>query len=159
MGIRQASKFLLLSSLALNSCIIIDTKPLGYCIKNCTNDTLLIDLDEAKNLNGGFYWKAYGRDTMITIPDDTTTVFIHGKQVDVCNAYRVLPNAKSIGFPTLFNSDTCYLYVIKWQIVTSYSLEEIRSRRLYDMMVVTKKDFDRNRILEYKKVDDISIIR
>ena len=157
MGIRQASKILLLSSLVLNSCIIIDTKPLGYCIKNCTNDTLLIDLNEAKTLNDEIYWKACGEDSMKTMPDDTTTVFIHGKQVDIHNAFRVLPNTKSIGFPTLFNNDTCYLYVIKWQIVTSYSLEEIRSKRLYDMKVITKKDFDRNHILEYKTADGISI--
>lgn len=150
MDIRQT--ILLLSSLVLNSCIIIDTSPLGYCINNCTNDTLLIDFGETKTVSDDIYWKDYG-DSVPTIPDDTTTVFIHGKQVNIRNAYRVLPNSKSewLGFP--YNSDTCYFYAIKWRIVTSKSLEEIRSKRLYYMMVLTKEDFGRDRIFDYKPTD------
>lgn len=156
MDIRQASSFLLLSSLVLNSCII-DTKPLGYCIKNCTSDTLLIDFSDAKTLNDDIFGYVYVGDSVETISNDTTTVFIHGKKVNIYNIYRILPNAKSIYFDFRPNRDTCCLYTIKWQIATSHSLEDIRSKRLYDMKVITKKDFDRNHILEYKTADGISI--
>ena len=157
MDIRQASKFLLLSSLVLNSCVIIDTKPLGYRIKNCTNDTLFVDFSDFKTLSDDIFGYVYVGDSVETISNDTTTVFIHGKKVNIYNIYRMLPNAESIAFWFPLNSDTCCLYTVKWQIATSHSLEDIRSKRLYDMKVITKKDFDRNHILEYKTADGISI--
>ena len=153
MSIRQAKNFLLLSSLVLNSCIVIDSKPLGYRIKNCTDDTLLIDLSETKTLNDDIFGYAYVEDSMGTISDDTTTVFINRKQVNIYNYYRILPNAKSLGFYFQSDSDAYYLYTVKWRIVTSKSLEEIRSKRLYYMMVLTKEDFGRDRIFDYKPTD------
>lgn len=146
----RLKKTLLLLSLVLNSCVIIDTKPLGYSIKNCTNDTLLINLTNVDTLNDDIYWKAYSEDSITMTPDDTTTVYIHGKRVSIYNMYRLLPNTESRGSYSLFYSDTCYLYAIKWQIATHYPLEEIRSRKLYDKVAVTKRDFN-HRLYEYHR--------
>ena len=45
--------------------------------------------------------------------------------------------------------DTCYIYAIKWQVATQYSIEEIRAKKLYDKRTVTKKDFH-DGIYEYR---------
>ena len=50
------------------------------------------------------------------------------------------------------NNDTCYIYAIKHWVVTHYSLEEIRTKKLYDRKTVIKKDFC-NGLYEYRDVD------
>ena len=52
---------------------------------------------------------------------------------------------KSVSYPL---PDTCYVYVIKWNIAKSYSFEEIRDKKLYDRRVVSRKDFD-GHVYEY----------
>ena len=67
MNIKTTSKilFLLLTiCLILNSCIF-DTKS-AYCIRNCTNDTLLIDMTETSNLDSCWmYWGKHSEDLLI----------------------------------------------------------------------------------------------
>ena len=67
MNIKATSKilFLLLTiCLILNSCIF-DTKS-ACCIRNCTNDTLLIDMTETSNLDSCWmYWGKHSEDTKI----------------------------------------------------------------------------------------------
>ena len=98
----------------LNSCVL-DSKPLGYCVKNCTKDTLLIDLSESDTLNNDMYWNQHCKDTIGLISIDTTSVYIRGKKVVIFNFYSVAPGTKSGGFWPM-NSDTFYLYTIKWKL-------------------------------------------
>ena len=133
--------------LTLSSCIL-DTKPRSYCVKNCTQDTLLITLTESDTLSDEMYWGIHPGDTIDLLSTDTTSVYVHGKKVIFLNYYYVQPGAEFIGDP-LLNKDTGYVYAIKWKIATSYSFEEIRVRKLYDRRVVAKKDF-RNHLFEYK---------
>lgn len=147
MRTKRFIQILLLSSFSLNSCVIIDTKPLGYTVKNCTNDTLLIDICETDTISDEIYWDT----NPVDVPsDDTTTVCIDGKMVNIYNFFRVMPHTKSNGFYPL-NGDTCYIHKMKWRIVTHFSWNEIRSKKMYNTMIVTKKDFDSNRIYEFKK--------
>ena len=78
-GINRQSFFLLLVLLlVLNSCVI-DTKPRGYCVKNCTKDTLFIDLTNSDTLEENFYRGVHHGDAMHLLPDDTISVYVHGK--------------------------------------------------------------------------------
>ena len=118
----------------------MDTKPLGYSVKNCTKDTLLIDLTESDTLSNDMYWNLHCRDTIDLISMDTTSVNVHGKKNVIFNYYCVAPGTESRGFWPM-NSDTVYIYTIKWSIVRTYTLENIRKKKLYDRRCVTKKDF------------------
>lgn len=129
------------------SCVI-DIKPAGYCVKNCTKDTLLIDLTESDTLSNDMYWNLHCRDTIDLISMDTTSVNVHGKKNVIFNCYCVAPGTKSRGFWPM-NSDTFYIYTIKWSIVRTYTLENIRKKKLYDRRCVTKKDF-KKRLFEYR---------
>lgn len=156
MSIKEANRiiFLLLTlSFILNSCVI-DTKPLGYRVKNCTNDTLLLELTESDTLDNWIYWGNHSEDTIDIGPEDTTVVYIHGDKVIFSNYYYTLPDSTSGSInPLDLDKDTCYIYSINWQVAIQYSLEEIRAKRLYDRRTVTKRDFNHNRIFEYKAAD------
>lgn len=65
------------------------------------------------------------------------------------NCYAQPDSNAYVGSHLFYMKDTCYIYAIKWWVVTHYTLDEIRKRRLYDRRVVTKKDFV-DRIYEYK---------
>lgn len=138
----------LLQSFFLGSCVL-DSKPMGYCVKNCTEDTLLIDLSESDTLDDGMYCDLSSKDTVGLISDDTTSLCIKDKKIVIFNYYRVMPKATSKGFFSI-NRDTFYLYAIKWNIARKYALETIRKKKLYDRRVVTYKDFNYNRMFEYK---------
>ena len=118
---------LLILSLALKSCVI-DTMPLGYCVKNCTKDTLFIDLTNSRTFTDAIYWKAHLKDTLGLVPRDTTSVYIHGKKITLYNFYCVPPDSTSMSIYPL-EEDTCYIYAIKKQIITHYTLEEIRKKK------------------------------
>lgn len=136
-------------SLVSGSCIM-DTKPLGYSVMNCTKDTLFIVLTDSDTLTDDIYWGIHSEDTVGLVPEDTTSVYIHGEKVILNNFYSVLPDSVSGGIYPLY-TDTCYIYAIKKQTITRYTLDEIRERKLYDRQIVTKQDFH-NRLFEYKPV-------
>lgn len=154
MNTRTRQLTLILSSFAFSSCII-DTHPLGYRIRNCTNDTLLIDINTTDSLSDDIYWNVRLMDSESILPDDTTSVYIHGKKVNINNFYRVLPYADSGGFYPL-TGDTCYVHIVKWQVVTHHSTHEIRSKRLYKSVALPKRDFGSDRVYEYKSEDRFS---
>ncbi|MDT3387001.1 MAG: hypothetical protein LIR46_04450 [Bacteroidota bacterium] len=129
----------------------MDTMPLGYCVKNCTKDTLFIDLTDSDTLTDDIYWGMHPEDTVGLVPEDTTSVYIHGEKVILYNFYYVLPDSTSGGIYPL-DKDTCYIYAIKKQMITRYSLDDIRAKQLYDRRVVTKKDFH-DRLFEYRPAD------
>lgn len=152
MNIKTTSKiwFLLLTiCFILNSCIF-DTKS-AYGIRNCTNDTLLIDLTESSNLDSCWmYWGKHFEDSTGIQPDDTTVVYVHGEKVILSNYYCTQPDSVLFVDPYKFNiKDICYIYAIKWQVATRYTLEEIRAKKLYNRLSVTKSDFH-NRMFEYR---------
>jgi len=151
-NIKIASRILFLlftTCFILNSCIF-DTKS-GYGIRNCTNDTLLIELTESDTLDDEIYWDKDSKDTIeILQPDDTTGIHVRGEKVVLWKCYYALPDSV-LGFgPNLSDlKDTCYIYAIKWQVVTHYTLDEIRKKKLYDRQAITDKDFHK-RLFEYK---------
>ena len=154
MNTRKIGKILILVSVIsviFGSCII-DTKPLGYCVRNCTSDTFLIQLTKSDTLDGWMYWGKQPEDTARPTPENTIVVYIHGKKVILASYFYTLPDTIS-GYLYPLGNDTCYVYAIKWQIAKHYTLEEIRAKKLYDRRAVTKKDFNDNRIFEYRPAE------
>ena len=131
----------------------MDHMPLGYCVKNCTEDTLFIDLTVSDTLTDDIYWGMHPEGRVVIDSEDTTSVYIHGKKVILHNFYYVLADSTSVGVYPL-NKVTCYIYAIKKQIITCYTLGEIRMKKLYDRQIITKKDF-RDRLFEYRDIDTI----
>ena len=142
--------FPIFMSLILCSCFF-DSKPLGYCVKNGTKDTLLIDVTDSDSLNSDMYWDLHSKDTIVLMSEDTTSVYIHGNKVVIYNFYRVLPGTVSRGFWPIY-SDSFYVYTIKWNVVRNYTLKEIRQKKLYDRTVVEKNKID-NHMFEYKSYE------
>ena len=136
----------LFSIILFSSCLVMDHKPSGYWVHNNTEDTLLIDMTESDTLSGGAQWFFSPTDTLILDKDDTVSVCIHGKRENIFSSYYVLPYSKSGSIYPL--PDTCYLYVIKWNIFNRYSLEEIRENGLYERRILSKSDFD-GHVYEY----------
>lgn len=130
----------------LNSCII-DSKPLGYSVKNCSKDTLFIDLTISDTLPDDIYWGTYPEDTICVDENDTTILYIHGEKIILHNFYRVLPDSTSIGVYPI-NKDTCYIYIIREQTLKRHTLKDIRKKKLYKRRVIRKKDFN-NHLFEY----------
>ena len=142
--------WLLALSFTLHSCIM-DTIPWCYAVRNCTNDTLLIEVTMSDTLGGWMYWGKHFEDSTTTHPEDTTIVYVHGEKVVFNNYFITLPDSASgLIRPNEISNDTCYLYVIKWQIATRCTMDEILSKKLYDKRSLTKKDYNQNRIFEYR---------
>ena len=123
----------------------------SYRIKNCTNDTLFIQLkyDTLKNY---VYWGQIHLDnTAGPILEDTIAVFNDEEKVDIPFFYELLPDSLTKNIRQLY-LDSFYIYVLKKQVATHYSEEEIRTKKLYDKRTITKKDI-RDGILEYRYPD------
>ncbi|WP_337390484.1 hypothetical protein [Prevotella sp.] len=137
---------LVFSLFFLNSCII-DYKPAGYFVYNHTKDTLLIEMTESDTLTDSIYWGIHPLDSVLLDSEqDTICVSVKGEKVAFWRFNYVLPYSESGSIYPL--PDTCYVYVIKWNIAKFYSFEEIRDKKLYDRRVVSKKDFD-GHVYEY----------
>ena len=137
---------LVFSLFFLNSCII-DYKPAGYFVYNHTKDTLLIEMTESETLTDSIYWGIHSLDSVLLDSEqDTICVSVKGEKVAFWRFNYVLPYSESGSIYPL--PDTCYVYVIKWNIARSYSFEEIRDKKLYDRRVVSRKDFD-GHVYEY----------
>ncbi|MBO5427194.1 MAG: hypothetical protein J5996_02065 [Prevotella sp.] len=120
-------------------------------IKNCTQDTLLIELAASDTLDDWLYWGENPEDTLGIMAPDTFAIYIHGDKIIIKNDYYALPDSliRADGYVLTLKEPYYYIYAIKWQDVKHYPLEEIRARKLYDRQIVTKKDFH-NRLFEYK---------
>lgn len=140
------SYYILLSLILFSSCIF-DYKPLGYWAENCTNDTLIMEINEPDELSDGANWIYNMQDSVIPDITDTISGNIHGKKMIFSKYYCVKPFSKSGAFFSKF--DTCYLYVIKWSTLQKHSIEDIRKKKLYDRRILTKKDF-REHKYEYR---------
>ena len=151
MNIKRVGKILICMSLALISFSSCTSCQGSFLIKNCTKDTLLIDLTESDTLDDWVYWDEHMEDTLrFDWPEDTTVIYVHGKKTVIRASHCVLPDSVlRVDDRIFFYRDTYYIQTIKWDTATHYTLEEIRARKLYDTQTVTKKDF-RTRLFEYK---------
>lgn len=124
-----------------SSCIM-DRKTSFY-IKNCTKDTLMMELSGADTLVNWQFWSWHAEDSVS--PNDTDDIAFYKA---IINSYA-LPDSIIYVDPYIYShNDTCYLYTIKWDIAKKYSMNEIRKKKLYDRQAVTKKNFH-NRLFEY----------
>ena len=138
----------LFSIILFSSCIVMDHKPAGYWVHNNTEDTLLIEMTESDTLTDSIYWGIHPLDSVLLDSEqDTICVSVKGEKVAFWRFNYVLPYSESGSIYPL--PDTCYVYVIKWNIAKSYSFEEIRDKKLYDRRVVSRKDFD-GHVYEYR---------
>lgn len=129
------------------SCII-DTKPLGYSVRNCTTDTLYMYISDTKKVDHDIYMDKGIIADMYLEPDDTTVIYIEGEEKIISNYFRTLPDSISGADILPHYKDTCYLYVINWNILTKHSLSEINNNKYYHQIVITKNDFH-NHIFDY----------
>ena len=134
-------------SFTLNSCVMDNIS--SFCIRNHTNDTLFIELSTSDTLDNLIYYFEHSNERPI-VPKDTTRVYINEKEIILDNLFYALPDSTVFVSPHSFDiNDTCYIYAIKWQVATQYTMEEICATKLYDRQTVTKKDFH-NHLFEYR---------
>ena len=154
MNIRKIGKILILVSVTLatlGSCVM--DRKISFYIRNCTNETLLIELTESDTLDDEICWGKHSGDTIELDPEDTIGIYVHGKKVFFKNCFYALPDSVLFVSPYIFNlKDTCYIYAIKWEMARHYTIEEIRAKKLYDRRPVTKRDFH-NRLFEYRPAE------
>lgn len=130
--------------LLLSSCVMDSVS--SFCIRNCTDDTLLIVvLAEDKSLDKCIYYDGECEGNNVSImPEDTTWTYIDGKLKIIDKFYCALPDSIVLFDPRVFRrKDTCYLYSIKWNTLLKHSIEEIRTRRMYRKQPITKKNFQK----------------
>ena len=107
-------------------------------------------MTESETLTDSIYWGIHSLDSVLLDSEqDTICVSVKGEKVAFWRFNYVLPYSESGSIYPL--PDTCYVYVIKWNIAKSYSFEEIRDKKLYDRRVVSRKDFD-GHVYEYRKL-------
>ena len=134
---------------SLNSCYM-DSKQFVNSVRNCTSDTLLIELTESGNFDGHYIFE--DKDTLEYNRLDLeyfTEAYIKGKKIYVSKFNYALPDSTTLGKIVVDNRKKYYVYAIKWNVATHYTLDEIRAKKLYDRRVVTKEDF-KNHVYEYK---------
>ena len=151
---QQSFVFLVCCTYMLTSCVMDRITSFG--IRNSSNDTLYIELSESDSLDNLIYWCEDSNDFMPPIwPTDTTETYINNKKVVIDDRFYALPDSTVLVSPYSFDTkDTCYIYAIKKQIITRYTLDEIRVKKLYDRRAVTKKDF-RHRLFEYRPTGSV----
>lgn len=140
---------MLLGTFIINSCVMDYVS--SYCIKNCSVDTLYIELTTSDSLDNWLYWnRLEEKDKRPITYSDTTCVNIKGEDVILDNIFYALPDSIILANPYLFDvKDTCFIYAVKFSNMKRYLLDDIRKNKLYNRRVVTKKDFV-NRMYEYK---------
>lgn len=135
---------------ALSSCVL-DYKPGFYVIRNCTKDTLLLEITASDTLDDIVYWEVHREDTIRPIfPNDTIRVSVKGKEVVFSNYHYAFPDSiSSYTYP--LPTGVFYIYAIKWKDALRYTREEIHAKKLYERLTVTKQDFHDN-IYDYHMV-------
>lgn len=126
------------------SCVMC--KKETFFIKNCTDDTLMIDLTESDTFSAWEFWSYMSNfDTLLKKDKHSVeTLFL-----DTAIGCKVFPD--SINEYNPLHKDTGYVFAIKLNVAKRYTMDEIRAKRLYDRRTVTRKDFDCNYTYEYRK--------
>ena len=126
------------------SCVM-DRVSLFY-IKNCTKDSLLINLSRSDTLDD---WDFWGMQDAYVMPRSDT----RGKDGAFTRAIigSLAPPDFMISVDPYIcqQYDTYYIYTIKWSVAKNYPMDVIRKKKLYDRQIVSKKDFH-DRLLEYR---------
>lgn len=127
------------------------SKHRGYIARNCTSDTLLLEVTESDTLDDWMYWGVHPGDTVVNdYPYDTIEVSIKGGKTVFSTFNRIPPDSIMSDGLDPFPKDSCYIYAIKWKDAIRYTREEIHARKLYERRVVTKRDFDDDCVYDYK---------
>jgi len=117
----------------------------SYYIKNCTNDTLLIDVSGVDSLRDWIYWNEQVQSIDLHIDTKENMDFVKATMGKI-----VLPDSMVSVYPGLFSLyDTCYIYAIKLKVAKSYLMDEIRKKKLYDKRCVVENKFSKS-LFEYK---------
>lgn len=117
----------------------------SYYIKNCTNDTLLIDVSGIDSLRDWKYWNEQVQSIDLRIDTKENMEFVKATMGKIA-----LPDSMVSVYSGLFSLyDTCYIYAIKLEVAKAYSMDEIRTKKLYDKRDIVKDKF-RNCLFEYK---------
>ena len=126
------------------SCLM--DKVTTFYVKNCTKDSLLININRTDTLVDWQFWLIEDAHPMSQYD---TRVFYDAFHLAVVNS-QALPDSTICIDPYIFQRyDSCYIYAIKYSVAKNYSMDDIRAKKLYDRQVVTEKDFH-NRLFEYR---------
>lgn len=119
-----------------------------FYIKNCTKDSLLINVTRTDTLVDWQFWLIEDEHPMSQYD---TRVFDDAFHLAVAGSL-VLPDSMISMDPYILQRyDSCYIYAVKYSVARKYSIDDIRAKKLYDRQVVTKRDFH-DRLFEYKYV-------
>lgn len=146
-NIKKSALLTTLVILMMSSCVI-DVRH-DIRVKNSTSDSLYFGVSEYNNIDSVHYILIPDR-KITDICDDTMNVSLwNGMNV---RELAVYPDSMcSNGSITLFGDrDTGYVFVIKRQIARTYSFDDIRKRKLYEKVMVTKNKRDQGFCIEYK---------
>lgn len=134
---------------AFISCVL-DHKPGFYVVRNCTKDTLLLEITASDTLDDIVYWGQHKEDSIRPIfANDTIQISVKGKVVVYSNHHYALPDSMS-SYTYPLPAGVFYIYAIKWKYALCYTREEIHEKKLYERLTVTKRDFHNN-IYDYYK--------
>ena len=81
MNVEQIRNILICMSLTLISFSSCTSCQGSSLIKNCTKDTLLVELTESDTLDDWVYWDEHMEDTLRIMTPDTLAIYIDGKEV------------------------------------------------------------------------------
>ena len=124
----------------------MDRTPLGYGVKNCTNDTLYFGISEYDNIDSVRDILTSDRYIYDTCAVSEDLSLWNGENLFESDVY---PN-DSAGCIYHVSTFPCYIFIIKRQVAKQFSWEEIRAKGLYDKCCVTEKDFNNDHIFEYR---------
>ena len=126
------------------SCIM--DKQTNIYVKNCTKDSLLIKLTSTDSLVD---WQSWNRFDGYDMSQNDTGVIDDVFHLAVVNC-QALPDSTICIDPYIIQRyDSCYIYAIKLSVAKNYSMDDIRTKKLYDRQVVTKKHFH-DYLFEYR---------
>ena len=115
-------------------------------VKNCTKESLLINVTRTDTLAD---WQFWSMEDEYDMSQNDTGVIDDVFHLAVVNC-QALPDSTICIDPYIFQRyDSCYIYAIKYSVAKNYSMDDIRAKKLYDRQVVTEKDFH-NRLFEYR---------
>lgn len=126
----------LMSINTFTSCIM--DKQTNIYVKNCTKDSLLIKLTRTDSLVD---WQSWNRSDGYDMSQNDTRVTDNAFLEAVANSLALPNETIRIDPYALQRYDSCYIYAIKLSVAKNYSMDDIRTKKLYDRQVVTKKHF------------------
>lgn len=154
--------------LLLTSCLPIMHSRVMAVFKNCTNDTLYIGVSHYDNIDSIITQLIPCYEMPIDSNLDTAEIslwqerviksediFYGDQSVCVFKDCYIYPDSTCIIDANYLvnNTDTCFFFLIAWKDAKQYSWDEIRNRKLYHRMIVTRDiegRYDRNIVVAKK---------